>query len=61
MKNMQSSNGSFILTSISYSNQKRKNDYQQPMMQSTAEIKRTIAKYDYCLPPEEKDFILLKK
>lgn len=60
MKNMQSSNGSFILTSISYSHQKR-NDYQQPLMQSPAETKRTIAKYDYCLPPEEKDFVLRKK
>jgi len=60
MKNMQNSNGSFILTSISYTNPKR-NDYQQPLMQPAAEIKRTITKYDYCLPPEEKDFFLLKK
>jgi len=60
MKNMQNTNGGFILTSISYSNQKR-NDYNHSLLQTSAETKRTITKYDYCLPPEEKEFSLLKK
>jgi hypothetical protein len=60
MKNMQSSNSGFILTSISYSNQKRE-DYHQPLLQPAAETKRVITKYDYCLPPEEIEFSLFKK
>ncbi len=60
MKNMQNLNGSFILTSISYSNQKR-NGYPQPMLQPGIETKRIITKYDYCLPPEEKEFSISKK
>ena len=60
MKNMENLNGGFILTSISYSNQKR-NEYSEPMMQPEIETKRIITKYDYCLPPEEKEFSLSKK
>ncbi len=59
MKNMQSANTGFILTSISYSNQKR-NEYSQTMLQLEIETKRIITKYDYCLPPEEKELLLIK-
>lgn len=60
MKSIQKLNAGFILTSISYSNQKR-NDYQQPLLQSAAETKRVITKYDYCLPPDETEFFIVKK
>ena len=56
---MQSQNAGFILTSISYSNQKR--DSYQTLLPVGAETKRTITKYDYCLPPEDEKFQLLKK
>ena len=60
MKNLQQQNTGFILTSISYSDQKR-NDFYQRQMQAEAVSKKVITKYDYCLPPEEKDTASAKK
>lgn len=56
---MQSQNAGFILTSISYSNQKR--DSYETLLPVATETKRTITKYDYCLPPEDEKFQPLKK
>jgi hypothetical protein len=60
MKNMQSLNAGFILTSISYTDQKI-NNYRQQREQLPAETKRSITKYDYCLPPDDKKLLPLKK
>ena len=60
MKNIQNQNTGFILTSISYSDQKRNNFYQR-QAKAVEEIKKVITKYDYCLPPEEKDGLTAKK
>lgn len=60
MKNIQSQNTGFILTSISFSDQKRNNFYQR-QVQAEGVSKKVITKYDYCLPPEEKDTAGAKK
>lgn len=60
MKNILNQNTGFILTSISYSDQKR-NDHYQRSLQFAESTKRVITKYDYCLPPEEKDLLTAKK
>jgi hypothetical protein len=49
-----------ILTSISYTDQKI-NNYRQQREQLPAETKRSITKYDYCLPPDDKKLLPLKK
>ena len=61
MKNLQSTNGGFILTSISFKAIEKRNNY-YPIAENTGEtMKRIITKYDYCLPPEEKDPSITKK
>ena len=60
MENVQKLNAGFILTSISYSDQKQ-NEYLRQLQHLPAEVKRSITKYDYCLPPDDKEYYKIKK
>jgi hypothetical protein len=61
MKNMQTTNGSFILTSASFKTIKKRDHHNQKTDDTGEVTKRIIKKYDYCLPPEEKDSPVVKK
>jgi hypothetical protein len=52
MKNMQGTTPAFVLTSLSFKQIENKTTTQQ-QWQPNMEHRSTIAKFDYCLPPEE--------
>lgn len=61
MKNMQNSNSGFILTSLSFNNNDKSKYASGHFNDVPGETKKVIMKYDYCLPPEEKENTFYKK
>jgi hypothetical protein len=62
MKNMQATTPGFVLTSMSFKPADNQKGKQSSHQQFESVHKSSIAKFDYCLPPEENngpnDFIL---
>jgi len=53
MNNMQATTPGFVLTSLSFRQTENKNTPHQ--QEANTEPHSSIAKFDYCLPPEEAD------
>ncbi len=54
MKNIQATTPAFVLTSLSFK-QTENETVSQQQLHPNIEHRSTIAKFDYCLPPEETD------
>jgi len=53
MKSIQSTTPGFVLTSMSFKTAENKKNIQPNNQQYSTSHKSSIAKFDYCLPPEE--------
>lgn len=58
---MQNSNSGFILTSLSFNSNDKSKYASGHFNDVPGETKKVIMKYDYCLPPEEKESTFYKK
>ncbi len=58
---MQNSNSGFILTSLSFNSNDKSKVSSVQFNDVPGEAKKVIVKYDYCLPPEEKENSYYKK
>ncbi|MEN9569806.1 MAG: hypothetical protein RL172_1037 [Bacteroidota bacterium] len=61
MKSIQNSNTGFILTSMSYAGVDKNRTATEQDSRHPETSKRSIVKYDYCTPPEEKTWDSPKK
>ncbi|MBL0356879.1 MAG: hypothetical protein IPP72_08275 [Chitinophagaceae bacterium] len=53
MKSVQSTSPGFVLTSLSFQASESKKNLLQTNQQYVASHKSSIAKFDYCLPPDD--------
>ena len=53
MNNMQATTAGFVLTSLSFQQTENKKASLQTWQQTNMEHRSSIAKFDYCLPPDE--------